>query len=894
VDHFVSNAILDKFAAPNLITRSTGSHGQSRPARHIFWHFQNQTIASLIGGFNQIGLRYPYRQRGGRRTTTTTTTPPRMMLLKRWTMLLFLFLLATILISSAAAFRPATTNPLLSKKPQRQRCTIVHLAAETSSANDKTTKKQQQQPGAATLDHPHGVSEIYPPKISIYDNSNDDDDDDDNNMAAQAALAQYQAEYQTSIDDPDQYWQKQAYEYLDWEKKFDSVRTGSFTDSNHVAWFTGGKLNACYNAIDRHVNNGRANQIAMIWEGDEPTKAGDHHVVQYTYAALQQKVSQIAHALIASGVQKGDVVTIYMGMVPELPMTMLACARIGAIHSVVFAGFSADALAVRIVAAQSKVLVTNHYMMRAGKRMEIKRNVVDVARQLPGVDDVLEKVLVWESFGPTTTTSDNADSPTFDMLPKDVRMELLVQKQRPYCPVVTMDAEDPLFILYTSGSTGTPKGLVHTTAGYSLYAAFTTKRTFDFSPDHDIFACVADCGWYVLLLFWQNRLLFRLFETPVHRGSDAVFLLVLVLLFFSLSLHLSLTLATATIRITGHTYTVYGPLLNGGTTVLFASTPLYPDAGRYWDLVDRHKVTVLYTAPTAIRSLMRYGDTVVTKYNLSSLRILGSVGEPINPAAWKWYYNVVGRQKCTVVDTYWQTETGGHVITNLPGITPMIPGSCTLPMYGIVPVVLDPVTGVVQETSPAEGVLALAQPWPGLARTILGDHERYETTYLRPYPGYYTTGDACYRDENGNIFITGRVDDVLNVSGHRIGTAEVESALVAHPAVAQAAVVGRPHAIKGQGIVGFCTLKADRVETPELLLELKQIVRTRIGPFAQPDQLWTTPALPMTRSGKIMRRILRKIVAGETDGLGDTSTLADPSVVEALIAKVLVVPATKK
>jgi acetyl-CoA synthetase len=420
------------------------------------------------------------------------------------------------------------------------------------------------------------------------------------------------------------------------------------------------------------------------------------------------------------------------------------------------------------------------------------------------------------------------------MLPKDVRMEPLVRQQRAYCPVITMDAEDPLFILYTSGSTGLPKGLVHTTGGYALYAALTTKQTFALRPDHDILACCADCGW-----------------------------------------------------ITGHTYTVYGPLLNGGTTVLFASTPLYPNAGRYWDMVDRHNITILYTAPTAIRSLMRYGDAVPAQYRLDSLRILGSVGEPINPAAWKWYYHVVGRGMCTIVDTYWQTETGGHVITNLPGVTPMIPGSCTLPMYGIKPVILDPVTGAVQENSPAEGVLVLAQPWPGLARTVLGDHARYQTVYLKPYPGYYTTGDACYRDENGNIFITGRVDDVLNVSGHRIGTAEIESALVSHPAVAQAAVVGRPHEIKGQSIVGFVTLKADVVETPTLLQELKQIVRTKIGPFAQPDKLWTTPSLPLTRSGKIMRRILRKIVAGETeDNLGDTSTLADPSVVAALVEKV--------
>jgi len=422
-----------------------------------------------------------------------------------------------------------------------------------------------------------------------------------------------------------------------------------------------------------------------------------------------------------------------------------------------------------------------------------------------------------------------------------VRFSELVESQRPVCACEWMDAEDPLFLLYTSGSTGRPKGLVHTTGGYMLFAMHTTANSFGMAQQtgpsdpntKDVYACVADAGW-----------------------------------------------------ITGHTYIVYGPLLNGVSTLMFESTPMYPDCGRYWDMVQRHKITVFYTAPTAIRSLMRFGDDAPNKYDLSSLKVLGTVGEPINPAAWKWYYEVIGKGKCAVVDTYWQTETGGHVITNLPGITPMKPGSCTLPCYGIEVVVLDPATGVEITTSPAEGVLAIKQPWPGLARTCLGDHQRYLNVYMKPYPGYYFAGDGCRRDEDGFIWITGRVDDVLNVSGHRIGTAEVESALVAHPAVAQAAVVGVPHEIKGQGICCFTTLKEGFPESDELIKQLRMAVRTAIGPFATPDMVIPTASLPMTRSGKIMRRILRKIAAGELDTLGDTSTLLDPSVVETLSIKV--------
>lgn len=585
----------------------------------------------------------------------------------------------------------------------------------------------------------------------------------------------------------------------------------------------------CYNAIDRHAyaDEKRGGQsVAMVWEGDEPTDTRS-----FTYDDLLERVSRIANALKAQGVRKGDVVTIYMPMVPELSMTMLACSRIGAVHSVVFAGFSAEALAARISAAKSRFVVTEDVGLRGGKRIMLK-DIVDVAMDKLDCDNLVDAVMVYERFYDQHADQEGQAEASYQMQDRDVRMDPLINKQRPYCVPEWMDAEDDLFLLYTSGSTGMPKGLVHTTGGYALYAAYTTAITFDLNKE-DIFACVADCGW-----------------------------------------------------ITGHTYAVYGALLNGATTFMFESTPMYPNAGRYWDMIDRHKITVFYTAPTAIRSLMRLGTKIPARYDLSSLRILGTVGEPINPEAWRWYYEHIGRNKCTIVDTYWQTETGGHIATNIPGVTPMKPGSCTLPMYGIDTVILDPQSGEVMEGNDVNGVLAIRQPWPGIARTCLGDHERYTATYLKPYPGYYFTGDVVYRDQDGFLFITGRCDDVLNVSGHRIGTAEVESALVGHPAVAQAAVVGRPHPIKGQAVCAFATLVEGVEESEELLQELVKEVRAGIGPFASPDAIFVTPLLPMTRSGKIMRRVLRKIVAGEADELGDISTLADPSVVDALIAQV--------
>jgi acetyl-CoA synthetase len=648
---------------------------------------------------------------------------------------------------------------------------------------------------------------------------------------ASISLEDYKQAHAESIRDPSAYWSQQAKSYLDWYVPFDQALTGDFS-AGDIAWFAGGKLNVCYNAIDRHVRNGKADQVALVWEGDEPDD-----IRRLTYLDMQRKISQIANALHAQGVRRGDVVTIYMPMIPELPMTMLACARMGAMHSVVFAGFSSEALAQRISAARSAFVVTADLGKRGGKSIDLK-GIVDAARAKIDCEDIITSVMVWERF-----FDQDSETAPYDMQPKDVRMDLLVAGQRPCHVPEWMDAEDGLFLLYTSGSTGTPKGLLHTTGGYALYAAFTTKNSFALE-DGDLFACVADCGW-----------------------------------------------------ITGHTYVVYGALLNGATTFVFESTPVYPDPGRYWDMVERHKITQFYTAPTAIRLLMRYGDHHPAKYDMSSVKVLGTVGEPINPEAWRWYFEAVGKSKCTIVDTYWQTETGGHIVTNFPGVTPMKPGSCTFPSYGIDTVILDPMSGEpvteANEKGHKEGVLAVCQPWPGMARTCLGDHHRFMTTYLKVYEGYYFTGDSAYLDQDGFHWIVGRVDDVLNVSGHRIGTAEVESALVSHAAVAQAAVVGQPHEIKGQSIAAFVMLTDGFSESESLIKELRSLVRQEIGGFAQPDLICATQSLPMTRSGKIMRRILRKIVCNEVESLGDTSTLADPSIVDELIAKVAELQAAK-
>ena len=624
------------------------------------------------------------------------------------------------------------------------------------------------------------------------------------------SLDQYQQQWQASIDDNDAYWRAVAEDILSWDRPFHTVSDCDF-EAARIGWFLGGQLNACYNCVDRHLPT-RANQTAFLYEGDEP---GD--VKHITYRELHDRVCQLANVLIRRGVKKGDRVAIYMPMVPEAAMAMLACARIGAIHSVIFAGFSADSLRDRILDADCRVVLTANEGLRGSKRIPLKATVDVAVAECPDVHSVV------------VLARTEADVPMVEG--RDIDMATAMAAERPHCPCVSVDAEDLLFLLYTSGSTGKPKGLGHSTGGYLAYAAHTHRLVFDYH-DGDVYACVADIGW-----------------------------------------------------ITGHTYVVYGPLANGATTVLFESIPTYPDCGRYWDVVQRLKINQFYTAPTAIRAIAREGDDPVTKYDRSSLRILGTVGEPINPEAWRWYNDVVGDGECAIVDTWWQTETGGHMITPLPGATPTKPGSATLPFFGVEPVLLEAESGRELEGNDISGVLAIKRSWPGQARTIWGDHQRYIETYFSAYTGYYFTGDGCRRDEDGYYWITGRVDDVINVSGHRMGTAEVESALVEHEACAEAAVVAFPHEIKGQGIFAYVILNQGFEESEELAKAMKQMVRKIIGPIATPDHVLLTSGLPKTRSGKIMRRILRKIAAKETDQLGDTSTLADPAVVDELIAK---------
>eukprot|EP00163_Fabomonas_tropica_P027354 TRINITY_DN5231_c0_g2_i1.p1 TRINITY_DN5231_c0_g2~~TRINITY_DN5231_c0_g2_i1.p1 ORF type:complete len:755 (-),score=184.50 TRINITY_DN5231_c0_g2_i1:68-2026(-) len=620
----------------------------------------------------------------------------------------------------------------------------------------------------------------------------------------------YETRHKASITDPSKFWDEVAQEYVSFFQPYSEVRSGKFIDGD-IAWYKGGKLNVAYNCVDRHQEK-RADQVAILWEGDNPEE-----VKHITYRELYLEVNRFANLLKAEGIGKGDTVCIYMPMVPEAAYAMLACARIGAPHSVVFAGFSAEALRDRILDCKCKLVITADEGLRGTKVIPLKVTTDKAVAQCPCV----ERVLVYQRTG-------NEKVPHG---PKDKYLREALDAQRPYCPPEVMDSEDILFYLYTSGSTGKPKGLAHSQAGYLVYTAFTHKNTFDYQ-EGDVYACVADIGW-----------------------------------------------------ITGHSYIVYGPLANGATTVMFESVPTYPNPGRYWDMVARHKINSFYTAPTAIRALMKSGDEPVQKYDRSSLRVLGTVGEPINPEAWKWYFNVVGEGRCPIVDTFWQTESGGHLVTPLPKATPLKPGSATYPFFGIELAVLDQHTGEVKEGNNVEGVLAIAQPWPSIARTIFGDHQRYLTTYFRPYPGYYFTGDGCKRDEDGMIWITGRVDDVLNVSGHRIGTAEVESALVCHEGCAEAAVVGIPHDVKGQAIFAYCSLKDGYHDTEDVVAQLRLEVRKQIGPFATPDHVVITPGLPKTRSGKLMRRLLRKIASRESspEQLGDVSTLADPSIVQTLI-----------
>ena len=620
---------------------------------------------------------------------------------------------------------------------------------------------------------------------------------------------QYQEMYAASTADPDAFWGEQG-KRLDWIQPYTKVKDVSFAPGNvSIKWYEDGVLNVSANCIDRHLET-RGNQTAIIWEPDDAKDPALH----ITYNELHSKVSKMANILKELGVQKGDRVVIYLPMIPEAAYAMLACARIGAIHSIVFAGFSPDALSARINGSDAKVVITADHAPRGGRVTPLKSNTDEA---LLHCKDTVKCLVVKRTGGQTTWTDRDYDYNQLALEASDV------------CEPEEMNAEDPLFILYTSGSTGQPKGVVHTSGGYLAYAAMTHELVFDYQ-EGDIFWCTADVGW-----------------------------------------------------VTGHSYIVYGPLANGATTIMFEGVPTFPDAGRFWDVCEKYKVNQFYTAPTAIRALMGQGDDFVKSYDLSSLRILGTVGEPINPEAWNWYNDVVGGGRCPIVDTWWQTETGGHLMTPLPGATELKPGSAQQPFFGIEPVVLEPASGEVIEGNDVEGVLCIADSWPGQMRTVWGDHERFEKTYFSDYKGYYFTGDGCRRDADGDYWITGRVDDVINVSGHRMGTAEVESALVAHAKVAEAAVVGYPHEIKGQGIYCYVTLMNGEEPSEELRKELRTWVRTEIGPIASPDLIQWAPGLPKTRSGKIMRRILRKIAEDDFGALGDTSTLADPSVVDDLI-----------
>jgi acetyl-CoA synthetase len=642
------------------------------------------------------------------------------------------------------------------------------------------------------------VSDVYPVKPHVAEE------------AHLRSEQEYERLYRLSLDNPEWFWAEQA-KALSWFHPWQSVLDADYEEVD-FAWFSGGRLNASFNCIDRHLAS-LGDRTAIIWAQDE---VGVYKHI--SYRELKHNVCRVANVLLAHGIRRGDRVCVYLGMMPELVYTMLACARIGAIHSVVFGGFSADSLRDRILDAGCRMVVTANEGLRGGKRIPLKRTV--------------DKAIEGMALVQTVLVARRTDTEVEMRAGRDLWLDEECRKQRSTCTNAWMGAEDPLFVLYTSGSTGKPKGLMHTTAGYLVYAAFTHRLVFDYHQG-DVYFCAADIGW-----------------------------------------------------ITGHSYIVYGPLANGATTVVFESTPLHPDPGRYWRIVDDLGVRTLYTAPTALRALAQAGDEWVKRYRRDSLRILGTVGEPINPEIWRWYHDVVGGGRCAVVDTWWQTETGGILITALPGAIPTKPGSATRPFFGVRPVVIDPADGKILEGNGVSGALCLASPWPGQARTVWGDHERFRETYFSKYPGYYFTGDGVLRDGDGYYWITGRIDDVLNVAGHRLGTAEIESALVAHEAVAEAAVVGFPHEIKGQGIYAYVTLSSNYAtadDKEQVAGALKEQVRQAIGSFAAPDVVHVAAGLPKTRSGKIMRRILRQIAASDYEGLGDLTTLAEPEVVERLI-----------
>ena len=617
---------------------------------------------------------------------------------------------------------------------------------------------------------------------------------------------QYLKMYKESIDNPNKFWAKEG-ERLDWIKKFTKIKDSDFSNEVSIRWYYDGTLNVAYNCIDRHLEK-RGDQTAIIWEGDDPNQSKT-----LSYRQLHDEVCRFSNALKNEGIKKGDIVTIYMPMIPEAAIAMLACARIGAIHSVVFGGFSPEALAGRIQDCKSNCIITADEGVRGGKMIPLKNNVDDAIKKC----STIKKVFVCKHTSGAINWNNEID----------IWYHTAVANENPECPPEEMNAEDPLFILYTSGSTGKPKGVLHTTGGYLVYASITHRYVFDYK-DGDIYWCAADVGW-----------------------------------------------------VTGHSYIIYGPLANGAITTMYEGLPNWPNASRIWEIVDKHQINILYTAPTAIRALMREGEEPVKKTSRASLRLLGSVGEPINPEAWMWYYKIVGDERCPIVDTWWQTETGGIMISPLPGATALKPGSATRPFFGVKPALLD-AEGKILDGS-ASGNLVLLDSWPGQMRTVFGDHERFKETYFKTYPGMYFTGDGCRRDEDGYFWITGRVDDVINVSGHRMGTAEVESALVAHKDVSESAVVGYPHHVKGQGIYAYVTLMEGVDASEKLKDELINWVRTEIGPIAKPDLIQWSPGLPKTRSGKIMRRILRKIAEDDFKNLGDISTLADPSVVDNLI-----------